>query len=141
MTFPVTFDIVDATQSLFTSTAEIAAFDNDADASNGSTAIDIDSTPDADNSDPVVDQTEPGDPANPTPGDEDDHDIAVFELVVRIGNKVWIDANDDGLQGESEAPVPGVVVNLLDADGEPVLGADRTPITTTTDENLSLIHI
>ena len=52
---------------------------------------------------------------------------------VRIGNVVWVDENNDGLQDEGEAPVPGVVVNLLDANGDPIVDADGNPVTTTTD--------
>jgi len=37
--------------------------------------------------------------------------------LVSIGNYVWFDANHDGRQGADEAPVPGVIVDLYDRDG------------------------
>ena len=52
-----------------------------------------------------------------------------------LGDFVFEDTNSDGLQDEGEPGVPGVVVNLLDADGNPVNDADGNPVTTTTDEN------
>ena len=52
-----------------------------------------------------------------------------------IGDTVWEDANKDGIQDEGEAGVPGVTVNLLDADGNPVNGSDDQPRTTTTDDS------
>lgn len=36
---------------------------------------------------------------------------------VQIGNRVWIDANRDGIQDASEEPVAGVTVRLYDATG------------------------
>jgi len=75
VSFGITLEITDTTQSPYINGAEISAF---ADA-NGDPATDVDSTPDAVNDDPVID-----DPANadgnvhqPTPGDEDDHDVEV----------------------------------------------------------------
>ena len=142
VTIPVTFNIDDIEQAPFTNTAEIAAFDNDVNDTNALPAyvVDFDSTPDTNNDDPLIDHTEPGyDPDGDgdlnevTPGDEDDHDVAVFEPPVRIGNFVWIDADNDGVQDVGEDGVQGVVVNLLDADGFPVLDTNDDPITTTTD--------
>ena len=45
-----------------------------------------------------------------------------------IGDHVWYDADADGIQDPDETPVPGVTVNLLDAEGNIIA-------TTTTDEN------
>ena len=36
---------------------------------------------------------------------------------VQIGNRVWLDQNQDGVQGPSEPPVPGVTVSLVDHSG------------------------
>lgn len=36
-----------------------------------------------------------------------------------IGDYVWIDADGDGIQGESEQPLKGVKVTLLDDEGNP----------------------
>ncbi len=52
-----------------------------------------------------------------------------------LGNQLWIDADGDGLADDGEPPVVGATVALLDADGEPVLGPDGEPLTSTTDAN------
>ena len=46
-----------------------------------------------------------------------------------LGDYVWEDINNDGLQDGTDVPIAGVVVNLLDAAGNP------TGLTTTTDAN------
>lgn len=48
---------------------------------------------------------------------------------VQIGNYVWFDADQDGVQGADEPPLAGVTVELYAADGVTLLG------TTTTDSN------
>ncbi|WP_394940460.1 SdrD B-like domain-containing protein [Psychromicrobium sp. YIM B11713] len=50
-----------------------------------------------------------------------------------IGDKVWLDNNGDGIQDPNEPGVPGVKVDLLDGNGQPVLDANGQPVTTTTD--------
>src|SRR5699024_5126985 len=50
----------------------------------------------------------------------------VGEAPVEIGNRVWIDQDQDGIQDPGESPVEGVTVNLYDAEGTQVS-------TTTTD--------
>ena len=52
-----------------------------------------------------------------------------------IGDRVWDDLDGDGVQGDGEPGIAGVTVELLDADGDPVLDANGDPITTTTDAN------
>lgn len=50
-----------------------------------------------------------------------------------LGNRIWEDANFDGLDDGSEPGFEGVIVNLLYADGEtPVLDAADEPISTVT---------
>ncbi|MFV0260006.1 MAG: SdrD B-like domain-containing protein [Acidimicrobiales bacterium] len=95
VSFPVVYDITDATRAPFRNAAEISAFDVDADPDNDPDplAVDVDSTPDALDDDAVIDRTAPGnDPDNDgnlneaTPGDEDDHDIAeltFYDLALR----------------------------------------------------------
>jgi len=46
---------------------------------------------------------------------------------VEIGDYIWNDANMDGIQDASEAPIPGVVVSLLDSAGA-VLGTTVTDV-------------
>ncbi len=81
----------------------------------GTTAIDVDSTPDAINDDPLVD-----DVVDNAGGDEDDHDIAaVTPPTYNLGNQVWLDANNDGVLEPGEDPIAGVVMHLFeDADGD-----------------------
>ncbi|MEV8268687.1 SdrD B-like domain-containing protein, partial [Microbacterium sp. NPDC076911] len=53
-------------------------------------------------------------------------------LTYAVGDYTWIDENRDGVQDDDEPVLQGVVVNLLDGNGEPVLGAGNTALTTTT---------
>ncbi|PRA00232.1 hypothetical protein CQ017_04160 [Arthrobacter sp. MYb224] len=53
----------------------------------------------------------------------------------QLGDRVWRDANGNGLQDEGEAGLSGVTVKLLDAEGNPVNDISGNPKTTTTDEN------
>ncbi|MFJ3959309.1 Ig-like domain-containing protein, partial [Arthrobacter sp. NPDC090010] len=46
---------------------------------------------------------------------------------------MWNDANGNGVQDAGEAGIQGVMVELLDENGQPVLDANGAPITTTTD--------
>ncbi len=52
-----------------------------------------------------------------------------------ISNLIWEDDNGDGVLDPGEGPIPGVILNLLDAMGMPVLDSNGMPITTTTDGN------
>ncbi|GAB3598066.1 SdrD B-like domain-containing protein [Microbacterium tumbae] len=63
----------------------------------------------------VADLTTPAEHRN-------DHsiDFGFIPAKVSIGDYVWIDADDDGQQDAGEAPVAGIAVRLLDADGEEV---------------------
>lgn len=62
-------------------------------------------------------------------------DIAVFcdRAPIQVGNYVWFDADNDGIQDPSEVPVPGVAVELLDANGMPVLDGAGLPVVAITD--------
>jgi uncharacterized repeat protein (TIGR01451 family) len=58
-------------------------------------------------------------------------------VLAAVGDRVWFDVNNDGLQGppETERGVPGVVATLCDGrTGQPVLVGGQ-PLTTTTDAN------
>jgi len=60
---------------------------------------------------------------DPTSGDDDTHD-AGFIPVADIGDYVWIDDNQDGIQDTGESGVAGVTVVLIDIDsGVPVATA------------------
>lgn len=60
-------------------------------------------------------------------------DFGFFELLT-VGDRVWFDADDNGIFDSNESGAgPGVVLNLLDVDGNPVLNqVTGLPITTTT---------
>jgi len=47
---------------------------------------------------------------------------------IEIGNRVWVDADGDGIQDPGEDPIAGVTINLYDANGNVIA-------TTTTDAN------
>ena len=49
-----------------------------------------------------------------------------------IGDFVWLDVNGDGIQDVGEPGLNGVTVNLLDDNGDPVLGPGNVPISTVT---------
>lgn len=51
--------------------------------------------------------------------------------VTELGNYVWFDFNEDGVQDAGEFPIEGVVVNLIDAN-------TGTVISTTTTDNMGL---
>ncbi len=63
------------------------------------------------------------------------NDVCVEVVAGSIGDYVWFDINGDGVQDASEAPIEGVVINLLDGNGDPVLDENGDPVTATTDAN------
>ncbi|MBB5790277.1 SdrD B-like domain-containing protein [Jiangella mangrovi] len=46
-----------------------------------------------------------------------DLEVLCDEAPLQIGNRVWLDSDDDGIQDAGETPAPGVTVHLYDADG------------------------
>ena len=44
-------------------------------------------------------------------------DVPVIEVLVSVGDRVWVDVNRDGAQSEGEPSAPVIIVNLYDADG------------------------
>lgn len=64
-------------------------------------------------------------------GDEDPSNYT--GVLASIAGTLWHDANEDGLLGLDEDVFSGILVELLDADGNPVLDANGDPITTVTD--------
>ncbi len=60
-------------------------------------------------------------------------DFGVYTL--SIGNLVFFDDNNNGAQDPGEDPIAGVVLALLDGNGNPVPGPDGEPLTVTTDAN------
>ncbi len=73
------------------------------------------------------------------PGEADLSLDGGFVLPVSVGNYVWLDSSNDGLQNEwSSNGINGVTVTLLDSGGEPVLvDASGDPVTSqVTGDNL-----
>ncbi|RRD48992.1 SdrD B-like domain-containing protein [Arachnia propionica] len=74
----------------------------------------------------VVPTPNPGDPDNlrldtaATVTDNDAHADVTVEARISVGDYVWLDANRNGLQDAGEAPVAGVDVTLIDANGDEV---------------------
>ena len=69
-----------------------------------------------------------------TAGENDPTWDAGLYQTVRLGNRVWLDTNDNGVLNAGEQPVAGVLMELLDGIGNPVLSpANGLPITTSTD--------
>jgi protocatechuate 3,4-dioxygenase beta subunit len=68
-----------------------------------------------------------------TEGIDPTWDAGVIVKSVSVGDRVWRDDDRDGIQDAGEPGIQGVVIELLGADGRPVLGADGAPLTRTTD--------
>lgn len=66
---------------------------------------------------------------NPLSAGGNDHSFdAGFVPKVAVGNYTWIDTDADGVQDPGESPMPGVGVELLDANGNPALDANGNPV-------------
>lgn len=59
----------------------------------------------------------------------------------QLGSTVWSDLNGDGIQDPGEPGVVGVVVNLLDGSGSPILDGDGNATSVTTDANGGYLFI
>lgn len=75
----------------------------------GNASTDSDPDPDSGCTDPVAIADGATNP---------DIDAGYQPVGASIGNRVWSDRNDDGLQDVDEAGLPGVSIALYDADGE-----------------------
>lgn len=53
-------------------------------------------------------------------------DAGLVDAPLAIGDRVWLDADHDGIQGAGEPGLAGVVVRLLSADGQTVLATTTT---------------
>lgn len=68
-------------------------------------------------------------------GEAESGEVEDYNSLAALGDYAWQDYDNDGIQDSDEPGLKGVVVNLLDGDGDPVLDADNNPLTTTTDNN------
>jgi len=62
-------------------------------------------------------------------------------FVGAIGDRVWADANGNGIQDLGEGGIESVALSLLNPDGSPVLNAVGSPLTTTTNANGDYLFI
>jgi uncharacterized repeat protein (TIGR01451 family) len=63
-------------------------------------------------------------------------DAGLLELPVSVGDRVWVDTDGDGVQGDGERGLAGVVLVLTHLDGSPVVdaaGVAVDPVTTDAD--------
>ncbi len=86
---------------------------------------------DIDETNPLVipaGQSENTDPTKTalSPTDNDAEAPVVTDSLVSIGDYVWMDNNRDGAQSAGEPVVPGVTVNLYEADGTTLIGTTVT---------------
>eukprot|EP01132_Coremiostelium_polycephalum_P005726 gene5726-7122_t len=61
--------------------------------------------------------------------------VGIVTPSIAIGNRVFADTNRNGVMDSGEAGIGGVTVQLLNTNGQPVIGTNGQPITTTTDPN------
>ncbi|MDQ6522996.1 SdrD B-like domain-containing protein [Nocardioides sp. LHD-245] len=69
---------------------------------------------------------------------ENDHtiDFGFSPASVSVGNYVWVDSDGDGIQDPGEPGIEGVVLELTDSNGDPVVDVNGDPVgPVTTDAN------
>lgn len=78
-------------------------------------------------------------PSAGSPSNNDDSaEVPILAPTLSLGNRLWFDTGadvntDNGRYDVGEQPVVGAIVELLGADGDPILDADGAPVTATTD--------
>jgi uncharacterized repeat protein (TIGR01451 family) len=65
---------------------------------------------------PLIDP-DTGDPVPPVSDDDPSHYRGYDPTLARLGDRVWIDANNNGIQDAGEVGLPGVTVRLLNSGG------------------------
>lgn len=73
-----------------------------------------------------------GEVAEAVQGADDPSNDFGFYQGATIGNRIWLDENSDGVQDAGESGLAGIVVELLDGGGSPILDGG-VPVTATTD--------
>ncbi len=120
--YQVQFDLPETINEFsgWTFTEQQASDDNEAE---------NDSNPDASGRTPTFSTPETGNNSgDPDSADQSTIDAGIVSLY-SVGDYVWFDANNNGIQDEGELPAEAVLVTLLDANGDQV----GEPVTT--DEN------
>ncbi|SEB14645.1 Cna protein B-type domain-containing protein, partial [Thiothrix caldifontis] len=87
---------------------------------------------------PTLEVTASGDDGNDGVGTEDQRSNLTIDFgivppvappkAVSVGDRVWLDTNENGQQDEGEAGLSGAVVTLLDKDGNPANDLDGKPV-------------
>jgi len=70
--------------------------------------------------------------------DDDNSNLTVdfgFFEPVSLGNRVWVDVNDNGKQDAGERGIAGVKIDLLDEGGHPVTDAAGNALAIMTDSS------
>ncbi len=75
---------------------------------------------------PDVDSEEDNDDGDQSEDDEDKTTIDIIFPKANIGDYVWHDTNQDGIQDATENPMPGVTVQLYDANTGLLVGTQFT---------------
>ena len=75
---------------------------------------------------PDVDSDEDNDDGDQSEDEEDKTMIEVVFPRANLGDYVWHDTNQDGIQDPTESPLPGVLVSLYDANTGVLLGTQST---------------
>jgi uncharacterized repeat protein (TIGR01451 family) len=73
------------------------------------------------------------------PDNSDDDDSVLLVPPMRVGNSIWYDANNNGVQDNGEDGIANVVVELQDTFGAPVLNPD-TGLAITATTNISGVY-
>ncbi|WP_085368691.1 SdrD B-like domain-containing protein [Leifsonia sp. NCR5] len=61
--------------------------------------------------------------------------VGARRVAGQLGDRVWLDADRNGVQDAGEVGVPGITLELRDENGQPVTAADGQPVRTSTDKN------
>jgi len=57
-----------------------------------------------------------------------DMEVSGFEAPLEIGNRVWVDANMNGVQDPGEAAFPNITIQLVDSISGAIVGTDITDV-------------
>jgi len=81
----------------------------------------------------LVSNAEPTDDGDTSPNTNLTLDFGFVPVRFSLGNRVWLDDDDNGQINGTEAGIENVILNLLDSSGQPVTDDSGNIITTVTD--------